>query len=343
MRALSDPSRSIAVLGAQLHGGPLHHLRVETREISGGLESGDVVHVIASYQDAAGRRRRWPLVIKHLRGEMVREADVYQGLVAAHASAWSPRLLAVERGGPSDARMYLEALYPVSRWPWRDTSFARQVLDRLAGLHAAELSPSSTAALVAWNYDAELEASAVSTLEMLAVSRRDCRLPFPSGTHQRVRRVILALGAMRRQLMDFPNLGRAPIHGDIHPGNVLVRRRAGTAEPALLDWSRARIGSPLEDVSSWLQSLGYWEPETRRRHDTLLAHYLRSRGADGRLLPDFRVAYWLAGASNALSGALRYHLSVALDHRTGRVRRASAARAARDWLRVLRRADAYWN
>jgi hypothetical protein len=118
-----------------------------------------------------------------------------------------------------------------------------------------------------------------------------------------------------------------------------VRRRAGKDEPVLIDWGRARIGSPLEDVSSWLQSLGYWEPEARRRHDTLFAGYLSARGLERRLSADLRAAYWVAGACNALSGALQHHLWVA---RTGRdvSARASAARSARDWLRVIRRAAA---
>lgn len=107
----------------------------------------------------------------------------------------------------------------------------------------------------------------------------------------------------------------------------------------LIDWGRARIASPLEDVSSWLQSLGFWELEARRRHDTLLAAYLSSHGLDRRLSSDFRTAYWLAGASNALAGALRYHLWVA-DSAAEHPAREAAMRAVKDWLRVIRRAAA---
>jgi Ser/Thr protein kinase RdoA (MazF antagonist) len=251
--------------------------------------------------------------------------------------------LAVEQLGTGDVLLYLEALRPLVRWPWRDTVFAGQVLERLAGLHSAKLSADTRAVLAAWDYESELQASAGSTMELLMRCGRDRRLPSLAGTLQPARRVALAIGAVRRQLLAFSSFGGVAIHGDMHPGNALVRRKAGAAEPAFLDWARARIGSSLEDVSSWLQSLGYWEPETRRRHDSLLVRYLRARGAEDRLRPEFRAAYWLAGASNALSGALRYHLAVALDPRTGNARRASAVRSARDWLRVLRRADAFWN
>lgn len=76
----------------------------------------------------------------------------------------------------------------------------------------------------------------------------------------------------------------------------------------LIDWGRARIGSPLEDVSSWLQSLGYWEPRARRKHDPVLVHDLAYRGVEGGLSEALRTAYWVAGASNALAGALEHHV-----------------------------------
>jgi plastocyanin len=59
-----------------------------------------------------------------------------------------------------------------------------------------------------------------------------------------------------------------------------------------------------------LRLLGCWAPEARRRHDTLLRRYLRARGWPDRLDAATREAYQLASASNALSGALRYHLAV---------------------------------
>ena len=110
----------------------------------------------------------------------------------------------------------------------------------------------------------------------------------------------------------------------------------------LLDWGRARLGSPLEDVSSWLQSLGYWEPAAKRRHDTLLAGYLAARGLAARADRELRDAYWLAGASNALSGALLVHLRTSRDAPPGSRQRAAADQAAADALRVIRRAAACW-
>jgi aminoglycoside phosphotransferase (APT) family kinase protein len=131
------------------------------------------------------------------------------------------------------------------------------------------------------------------------------------------------------------------IHGDTHPGNVIMRREVAGAEPVLLDWARARPGSPLEDVSAWVQSLGHWEPQARRFHDTLVRTYLVARGLEPILDRHFRRLYWLAGASNALAGALRYKLATLGQARTP-AKRATALTRVQQWLRVIRRADASW-
>jgi len=147
---------------------------------------------------------------------------------------------------------------------------------------------------------------------------------------------------MRVQLLSEHPFGCRPIHGDVHSGNVLVRRRGGGDDPVLIDWGRARLASPLEDVSSLLQSLGYWEPEWRRRHDTLLADYLFAFGTEPTLTSSVRAAYWMAGASNVLAGALLHHLCIATDCRQSTSRRRAAGNAAQDALRVIRCASAWW-
>ncbi|HUP47464.1 MAG TPA: phosphotransferase [Thermoanaerobaculia bacterium] len=127
------------------------------------------------------------------------------------------------------------------------------------------------------------------------------------------------------------------IHGDAHPGNVLLREQKGRRTVVFLDWARSRFGSPLEDVASWLETLRYWEATAARHHDSLLRHYLDARG--GRPLDrSLRDAYWIACASNVLAGALRFHLLRATEAR-GRRKHASVAQA-REALRVIRRADA---
>jgi Ser/Thr protein kinase RdoA (MazF antagonist) len=211
------------------------------------------------------------------------------------------------------------------------------VLRRLAAFHA--IDPAIRSAAAEWDYEAELQRSALATVELLNTMR--CSPDWSSLTKRSLRpldRIARSLTARRAALLAYRPYGDTTIHGDVHPGNVILRRQRGENEPVLIDWGRARCGSALEDVSSWLQSLGYWEPEARKRHDTLLRDYLRACGSEDSLSSDLRAAYWMAGASNALAGALRYHCWRAMSANTVHAR-ACAAHAAHNWLRVIVRAD----
>jgi Ser/Thr protein kinase RdoA (MazF antagonist) len=245
----------------------------------------------------------------------------------------------------SDGRsvLYLECVRPVRKWPWRNVKAAEELIGALARFHLATAASNAAASLPSWDYEAELRRSSETILELLARCRRSDFAALARHLPS-VRRLTLALPAMRRELLAFSPFGNVAIHGDVHPGNVLVRRRAAREEAILIDWGRARGGSPLEDLSSWLQSLGYWEPQARRRHDTLLAAYLSARGMERRLSRELRAAYWLAGASNAFSGALEYHLWLLVGQTPAAASpRRVAAHSARDWLRIVRRAVAVWN
>ncbi|WP_437603152.1 phosphotransferase family protein [Sorangium sp. So ce590] len=322
------------------HGDAVCGSAIEIRPLQGGLCS-EVALVTARLRGGAGPRRV-AVVAKLVDGVAAREAAVYRRLSRSVARRFSPELLGVQRLGRGRWLLYLERIEPAHAWPWADSGHTARVLDRLARLHG-ETTPG--APLPAWDYEAENLAVARGTLSLAERLPRG-EVPALARALPALRRVVAALPAMRRQLLAFQPLGRAVIHGDVHPGNVMVRRRDGLAEPVLLDWARARIGSPLEDVSSWLQALGYWEPEARRRHDTLLAGYLSARGLAPALTRPLRDAYWFAAASNALAGALGHHLATASgasDPGATPSARAAAARNAADWLRVIRRADARWS
>jgi hypothetical protein len=333
---------SVAALLARMHDIRPDNLQLHRRRLPGGLESTSVAWVAARYTDRLGRRRVFTLVVKHLRGVTTREALVYRHLLAGGTAEIAPRVLATQRLGSAGTVLYLEAVRRTAAWPWKDIRAIERVLHQVARLHETVPSTHSAAALDAWNYEAQANQMALLTIDGLE------KLPrHPDLTHVRTgarwaSRVATALPVIRRQLLAFAPFGRSPIHGDLHSGNAVMRRRRGRDEPVILDWGRARFGSPLEDVSSWLQSLGFWDSEARRRHDTLLASYLSSRGMDRRLGTDLRTAYWLAGASNALAGALLHQLTSLTDKKTTPARWARAASSARQWLRILRRADAVW-
>lgn len=335
-----DPGALTAFVQRRI-GGLARDLEMDVRLLRGGLESPAVARVGARFIDPRGRSRLLSFVVKRLEGGPAREADIYETVVAATARGFSPALLGVERTGQDGCLLFLEPVRAPQRWPWRETEWAARVLECLAELHGAPPHAARTSMLASWDYEAELLGTARRAVEMLEELPEERSLsPIRRGLPV-LRRVAAALPAMRRHLLGLPGLGPTVLHGDVHPGNVLLRVRGGRPEPVLLDWGRARTGSPLEDVSSWLQSLGYWEPQARRRHDTLLVRYLAARGLPPRLDRGLRDAYWIAGASNVLAGALSYHVWRVTEARAD-AERSRALDAAGDALRIIRRADACW-
>jgi aminoglycoside phosphotransferase (APT) family kinase protein len=281
-------------------------------------------------------------VVKQLDGSARREGAIYEALGRTSVNSMAPSLVAVEEYEGGALQLYLERVEPVDPWPWKDTTAAACVLRALARLHDSpgqELARS----VRGWDYDVELQHRADQLLWQLEQQRAvlksagvDVRVPV-------IRRLARGLPEWRRQLLSDPELGQSVIHGDAHPGNVMLTRRASQDTPVLFDWERARVGSPLEDVSSWLQTLAFWEPEARRRHDTLLGEYLLARGSSSSPTRALRDMYWLAAASNCLAGSVLYHLSMATSTDVAGESKRTALAALRDQLRILRRADACWS
>lgn len=299
-------------------------LVVDFVPLRGGLEA-SVARL--TLRDAANRQRH--VVVKRIGSGDRREAAWYRSL---GSSGVMPALFgAVEHG--DGTWLFLERIRPVSSWPWRDSANTRLVLEQLARVHRLGHEADHGED---WNYEAELLASAADTLAVAA----DTAAWLPElevGRELRpLRRVVDGLGEARKQIMNGA-LGTTSIHGDVHTGNVMLRTRAARPEVVFLDWGRSRIGSPLEDVSSWLLSLRSWEPAAGRDHDTLFRAYLAAADRATMLTSELRDAYWIAAASNVLAGALRYQLLVARDS-SGKAR-ATAVAQVRAALRVIRRAD----
>lgn len=322
-------------------GGPGRDAAIEIEPLRGGLEAAAVALVTARYRDRRGRPQTKRLVVKHLTGRPVREALIYERLVSVHAAHMSPRLLAVDRSSPDLTLLYLERIRRVSAWAWRDLAAGRKLLTQLAEFH--HKAADTPEAVSDWDYEAEHRDLAKETRDALDRCRHDGDLSKLARALPATDRIVRARDRLRSQLRSERGFQARPIHGDVHPGNAVVRRHRRADQPILLDWGRARIGSPLEDVGSWLQSLGFWEAEAGRRHDSLLRAYLTAYGMKDHLSQEVRAAYWLAGASNALSGALLHHLQTAGDATLSVNRRSRSVRAAEAWLRVIRRADAYWS
>ena len=338
-RTDSLDTATITAFVARTHAIATSAINVEVHPLRGGLEAAAIARVGARWTQPSGRAGSMSFVVKRLEDSAQREADLYRAFLAEEADL-APRLLGVEKVSATTTYLYLEYVRQTRAWPWREMLPTTGVLLRLAALHA-NTSEAAQAIGAVWDYDFELAGQAALTV---AAFERAVRLPGLSHLRQydpALRRVVCSLPQLRRELLDSQPFGRAILHGDVHSRNVVLRARSGAERPVFIDWGRARIGSPLEDVSSWLESLGCWEHEVRRRHDTLLRAYLVARGLPSALERTLRDAYWLASVSNTLAGALQYHLLVASDDtgRTERERQTSAA-AARLHLRVIRRADA---
>jgi hypothetical protein len=334
-------SERVAAFGARQLGVPVDQLRVHTQALRGGLESAAVARWVIQRQD--GREpRSLTFVVKRLGGLQQREGAIYRRLLP-EIGHLAPALVGLDQAGADVSYLYLEYVRRSRAWPWTETAVAGQVLDTLAELHA-QFPPERMRQLgLGWDYEAELVASATATVEAFEQAVTGVDLAWLRWARGALRRTSEVLPAMRRSLLASEPFGMAVIHGDVHSGNAVLTGGDAGERVVLFDWARARVGSPLEDVASWLQSLGYWEPEAKRRHDTLLRRYLVARGQSAALTGSLRDAYWFAAASNVLAGALRYHLSVAAGGSGALSRaRADAARAARDHLRVLRRADLQW-
>jgi Ser/Thr protein kinase RdoA (MazF antagonist) len=305
---------------------------IRIQPLRGGLESCGVTRV--DVRSASTGKPLRSFVVKRVAAEGSREGRIHRTIAAGGLKDIAPAFLGADRVRGGGERLYFEWL-PGQTWPWTAVPVNRRVLEQVARLHR-DAGAVLAGAASDWDYGAELAASAASTVELY----RGAHEGLPALTRV-LERTAGSIGDYRRQL--FAAYGQTVVHGDVHTGNAIVCKAGSRkGETVLIDWARARIGSPLEDVCSWLHSVGFWEPEARRRHDTLFAAYLRAARGTDRIGRNLREAYWLAGACNAFAGALRYHLAVLADAATPDRRRGQAERAARDWLRIIRRADAVW-
>ncbi|HEX2253074.1 MAG TPA: phosphotransferase [Thermoanaerobaculia bacterium] len=328
--------------------GPISGLAVEEEPLVGGLESTSVERVTARFVDARGRRRSFAWVAKKVAPDQTRELEIHRAIEGIACRGLAPDLLASDPLRDGGAVLHLEWVRPLRRWPWCEPETVTRVTRRFAEVHALLDDELTEAGLAeTWDYEAELAASAEETLEVLQTLPPEAgELAGVRRARPAARRLVSALPEIRRQLLAWDGTGPVWIHGDLHPGNVVLRRREGRSVPTLLDWARVRRGSVLEDLSSWNLSLCQWEPSAPRRHDRVLRSYLEGRNGGGStasagLASSFRDAYWLAAASNALSGALRYQLLVWNEATTPR-RRGDALCAAEGWARAVRRADQRW-
>jgi len=296
--------------------------------LAGGLDSCAIYRVDAKTGSGCVR-----FVAKNLCGAGVRELDVYRMLRDSSEPGVAPRLLGMHRESRNQVFIFLEWIPATWHWPWTQLDASAAVMTQLSRVHSLPVN-GLRRILSSQVVDRDMEASAAETAELYHRTAPRGGRPM----HRAIDRIAANIQCIRRHLT--ASSGVAVLHGDVHSGNVIVRPAASGLNAVLLDWGRARLGSPLEDVASWLQSLSYWEPVVRSKHDTLLAQYLRESGF--AINAEMRRLYWLAAGSNAMAGALRYHLAVSVDSARSRSLRRRSAMAVKDWMRIIRRADECW-
>jgi hypothetical protein len=305
-------------------------IEMDVQPMPGGLESAVVRARITPGESQPSIPST--LVVKELRTGCEREADIYE-LLWRHLNS-PPAVRVFGRDTSEHATyLYLEDAEPFSSWPWSDTASASLVCRELARLHDSSGLPQEG---FSWNYEAEVARSAQETLDLAATVRDGSRGRYWHRLGD-LRRVVAVLPAIRSRLLSGAT---TVIHGDMHPGNVILRRGQAGVQVVLIDWARARVGSPLEDVACWLHALGCWEPQARRRHDTLMRAYLDARTVRHPFDANVRLDYWLASVSNGLSGAICYHLAALADETSTECARENSRLALSAWERVVRRAAA---
>jgi serine/threonine protein kinase len=318
-------------------GKPTSQMSLSSVKLSGGTEAAGVYRVLASLEADSGRRHQRRLIVKHLTGRARREAGILRDLLTRDDRRLLPDLLGVFHDSKGHVYLGLEEVRRTSAWPWRNSGITAIMMRQLGQFHAqnrdAVLSDD-------WNYEEELGAQAEQTRAYLDHCCRKPELEALRPGLRTIEKIAEALPRLRQCLLREAPFEARLIHGDVHPGNTLVRKGADM-QPVLIDWGRTRLASPLEDVSSMLQSLRLYEPSALQLHDMLFKEYLTGMGREQRITDGLRSAYWVAGASNALAGALRWHLMIAADDDKSKLRRRRAYAAALDWLRVIRRAHAW--
>ncbi len=128
-----------------------------------------------------------------------------------------------------------------------------------------------------------------SAEEFLAAAREICEtlawLSEPAGAQ-----ACRILAALQRSAPD-PRRATAFVHGDFHPGQVLV----GDEGVSLLDFDRSHLGSPLADLGRFLAHLRLARLEGRIRDEGSLASALLHAYAErsGRFPPE-ELQWWTA-------------------------------------------------
>lgn len=234
--------------------------------------------------------KRWP-----------NEPKVYEELLPEVLIS-IPRLYWVDHQVGTSA-LYLEYVQPVEEWPWQDISFHKLVLGQLARLHAHFWNQNDRLASVHWlsenssaYYSRLFKTKTYQTISNLYKGQEHGVLG--DLTSDLIASVENISRALQRILHFLHHQKRTLLHGDLHGENVLVGkdRHVNDGQVLIIDWDRARLGHPLEDLSRWIENFQWTAPEITPSRETLLHIYSEALevALGGEWLPqrDFLSAYY---------------------------------------------------
>ena len=241
---------------AKVHGNQCEEVETNIRELRGGLDSSCVLHVRTIFRTRDRRVRSGSFVLKRSQPGGA-EGRVHVDVLPSSGLELAPTLLGFHQAEGEHVYMF-EYVRRSERWPWSASNNSRLVLDALAGLHGRRLTDFAADR----SYELILVKGASRLQEHLEGIPRGSELGFARGSIPVVRRMAEALPRIRRRLLDNGLFGSTLIHGDVHSGNVLLRKRRNGVSPVFL------IGAGAGMVRRWKTSVrgcNRWDFGNRRR------------------------------------------------------------------------------
>lgn len=218
---------------------------------------------------------------------MAREVRALKALAAASGAEALPAAVfawpSSEKPSDSAANGFVSPFYPGPPLTFRDP-IPEAVLVTLAHVHAQ----CSNIEALEWTWSADaahFEGTHANAMAALAASERfRTTTATPVLLQERLARI--GRSTRLREASDF--LPRSLTHGDMHPGNIVLR---ADGSPVIIDWGNACIALPMLDLAN---IVAIDSPEWR----TYLAAYRRAGGTIDEAT--CRRAYWWARAITGL-------------------------------------------
>lgn len=231
-------------------------------------------------------------------GSAVREAEFYRKAHAAGCSGLLPRLIGC-RSAQNSTLLVLEdvspGFAPAISGPCQNPSLPvnRAVFASIGAIHAAFWGDASLATFPVEILSSRLSAMLEKKRDVIVANLAS--RPHASQDVQLLSMLIAELPGIQRNVLSR-TAGLTIIHGDFHPGNVLVSREQHPVRAMIIDWPNWQPGTPADDLAYYLCLC--LPPQDRQAQEReLLHHYysslparIQSEYSWEQLIDDYRVS-----------------------------------------------------